>query len=104
MTIEIWRDEPTSEVDRGWFRARWHYSFHSVSVDNELGVATGWNDGELSGERRRLAVGLGERHRAAPSGSSSPQTSDARSRRPIRLAPGIPVHRDTWSQRKSSTS
>ena len=29
MTIKIRRDEDISDVDGGWFRARWHYSFDS---------------------------------------------------------------------------
>ena len=29
MTIRIRRDEEISDVDGGWFRARWHYSFDS---------------------------------------------------------------------------
>ncbi len=37
------------------------FETHSISVDNERGVATGWFDGELSEEGRRLASKLGER-------------------------------------------
>src|SRR5439155_18343185 len=36
---------------------------HSVSTDNELGIATGWLDGRLSERGRRLAQELGERRR-----------------------------------------
>jgi hypothetical protein len=39
------------------------YETHSISVDNERGVATGWLPGELSAEGRRLAHTLGERRR-----------------------------------------
>jgi broad specificity phosphatase PhoE len=39
------------------------YETHSVSVDNERGIATGWLPGELSAEGRRLARLLGERRR-----------------------------------------
>ena len=39
------------------------FETHSISVDNERGVATGWLDGELSEEGRRLAAKLGERRR-----------------------------------------
>ena len=39
------------------------FETHSISVDNERGVATGWLDGALSDEGRRLAVTLGERRR-----------------------------------------
>ena len=36
---------------------------HSVSTDNELGIATGWLNGRLSERGRRLAQELGERRR-----------------------------------------
>ena len=39
------------------------FETHSISVDNERGIATGWLDGELSEEGRRLASKLGERRR-----------------------------------------
>lgn len=39
------------------------YETHSITVDNELGIATGWLPGELSAQGRRLAVELGERRR-----------------------------------------
>jgi broad specificity phosphatase PhoE len=39
------------------------YETHSISVDNERGIATGWLPGELSPEGRRLAHALGERRR-----------------------------------------
>jgi alpha-ribazole phosphatase/probable phosphoglycerate mutase len=39
------------------------YETHSVSVDNERGVATGWLDGELSETGRELALELGARRR-----------------------------------------
>ncbi len=39
------------------------YETHSISVDNERGIATGWLGGELSAEGRRLARALGERRR-----------------------------------------
>ncbi len=39
------------------------YETHSISVDNERGIATGWLPGELSAEGRRLACALGERRR-----------------------------------------
>ena len=40
------------------------FETHSLSEDNERGVATGWLDGRLSAEGRRLAAELGERRRA----------------------------------------
>jgi 2,3-bisphosphoglycerate-dependent phosphoglycerate mutase len=39
------------------------FETHSLSTDNEAGIATGWRQGELSEEGRRLARGLGERRR-----------------------------------------
>jgi broad specificity phosphatase PhoE len=39
------------------------YETHSISVDNERGIATGWLPGELSAKGRRLARKLGERRR-----------------------------------------
>ena len=39
------------------------YETHSMSVDNERGVATGWLDGELSETGRKLALELGRRRR-----------------------------------------
>ena len=40
------------------------FETHSLSVDNERGVATGWLDGRLSETGRRLATELGERRRS----------------------------------------
>src|SRR5215510_11782395 len=39
------------------------FETHSISEDNERGVATGWHHGRLSQEGRRLAVELGNRRR-----------------------------------------
>jgi broad specificity phosphatase PhoE len=39
------------------------FETHSISVDNERGIATGWLPGELSAEGRRLAPELGRRRR-----------------------------------------
>jgi broad specificity phosphatase PhoE len=39
------------------------FETHSISVDNERGIATGWLPGELSQRGRRLALALGERRR-----------------------------------------
>lgn len=39
------------------------YETHSISVDNERGIATGWLPGELSARGRELARALGERRR-----------------------------------------
>ncbi len=38
------------------------FETHALSVDNERGIATGWRDGELSIDGRRLAAELGRRH------------------------------------------
>ena len=39
------------------------FETHSISEDNERGIATGWHHGRLSQEGRRLAVELGNRRR-----------------------------------------
>ena len=39
------------------------FETHSTSVDNELGIATGWNQGELSDIGRDQALELGDRRR-----------------------------------------
>ena len=39
------------------------YETHSISVDNERGIATGWLPGELSARGRELALELGARRR-----------------------------------------
>ncbi|MEU5864014.1 MULTISPECIES: histidine phosphatase family protein [unclassified Nonomuraea] len=39
------------------------YETHSITVDNEIGVATGWLPGELSERGRELAAELGMRRR-----------------------------------------
>ncbi len=39
------------------------YETHSISVDNERGIATGWLDGELSERGKELARALGVRRR-----------------------------------------
>ena len=40
------------------------YETHSISLDNERGIATGWLDGELSPRGRALARQLGDRRHA----------------------------------------
>ncbi len=40
------------------------YETHSITEDNEAGIATGWLPGRLSEEGRRLAVELGRRRPA----------------------------------------
>jgi alpha-ribazole phosphatase/probable phosphoglycerate mutase len=39
------------------------YETHSISVDNEVGIATGWFPGELSGVGMGLAMEMGGRRR-----------------------------------------
>jgi broad specificity phosphatase PhoE len=39
------------------------YETHSTTTDNEAGIATGWNQGQLSETGRRQAEALGERRR-----------------------------------------
>lgn len=52
------------------------YETHSISVDNERGIATGWLPGELSEHGRRGARALGERRRG--DGIACVFTSDLR--------------------------
>jgi broad specificity phosphatase PhoE len=52
------------------------YETHSTSVDNELGIATGWLEGELSDAGKRQAGELGARRRA--DGIAAVYTSDLR--------------------------
>ena len=40
------------------------YETHSLTTDNEVGIATGWLPGQLSETGRRLAPEIGERHRS----------------------------------------
>lgn len=39
------------------------YETHSITTDNETGIATGWLPGRLSPRGRSLAAELGQRHR-----------------------------------------
>jgi broad specificity phosphatase PhoE len=73
------------------------YETHSVSVDNERGIATGWLPGSLSVRGRALAAELGLRRR--DDGLSAVFTSDLT--RAVETAAiafadtGIPVYVDT---------
>ena len=49
---------------------------HSVTEDNEAGIATGWLPGRLSEQGRRLAVELGQRRPAE--GFAAVRSSDLR--------------------------
>ena len=42
------------------------FETHSITLDNERGIATGWNDGALSEAGKQAASKLGLRHRAQP--------------------------------------
>jgi alpha-ribazole phosphatase/probable phosphoglycerate mutase len=44
------------------------FETHSLSVNNERGIATGWLAGRLSRDRRRLAAELGDRRRGEMNG------------------------------------
>jgi len=72
------------------------YETHSISVDNERGVATGWLDGELSERGRGLALELGARRRG--DGIAAVYSSDlGRAVETAEIAfggSGIPTHRD----------
>lgn len=50
------------------------YETHSISEDNERGIATGWFDGRLSDAGRGLAAALGQRRR--DDGLAAVYTSD----------------------------
>jgi broad specificity phosphatase PhoE len=52
------------------------YETHSMTTDNEAGIATGWNEGHLSEAGRGFAKALGERRR--DDGIAVVYTSDLR--------------------------
>jgi broad specificity phosphatase PhoE len=72
------------------------FETHSITVDNEHGIATGWNDGQLSERGRALAARLGERRRNR--GVDAIFSSDlGRAVETVEIAfagSGIPVHLD----------
>jgi broad specificity phosphatase PhoE len=72
------------------------YETHSISEDNERGIATGWRDGALSARGRGLAAELGARHRETP--PHAVYSSDlGRAVETARIAfgdTGIPIHTD----------
>jgi len=72
------------------------FETHSLSTDNERGIATGWLDGELSERGRDLAGVLGRRRRAE--GLAAVFTSDlGRAVETAEIAfggSGIPIYRD----------
>jgi broad specificity phosphatase PhoE len=72
------------------------YETHSITTDNEAGIATGWLPGQLSEQGRRLAAELGRRRRA--DALAAVLVSDlARAVDTARIAfadTGIPIHQD----------
>ena len=72
------------------------FETHSTTTDNEAGVATGWLDGQLSEQGRRLATALGRRRRN--DGIAVVFSSDlGRAVETVELAfggSGIPIHLD----------
>jgi broad specificity phosphatase PhoE len=72
------------------------YETHSVTTDNEAGIATGWLPGRLSEQGRRLAVELGQRR--CDDGLDAVLVSDlTRAVDTAHLAfadTGIPIHQD----------
>jgi broad specificity phosphatase PhoE len=72
------------------------FETHSLSTDNERGIATGWLGGELSERGRELARELGARRRA--DGIAAVFTSDlTRAVETAEIAlgdSGIPIYRD----------
>lgn len=72
------------------------YETHSITEDNERGIATGWLPGRLSESGRRAAAALGERRRGT--GLAAVFTSDlARAVETTEIAfggSGLPVHVD----------
>ena len=73
------------------------YETHSVTEDNEAGIATGWLPGRLSEQGRVLAVELGQRRPA--DGFAAVWSSDlARAVETAELAyagSGVPLHVDS---------
>jgi alpha-ribazole phosphatase/probable phosphoglycerate mutase len=72
------------------------FETHSLTTDNEAGVATGWLDGQLSERGRALATELGRRRR--DDGVAAGFSSDlGRAVQTVQVAfggSGIPVHLD----------
>jgi alpha-ribazole phosphatase/probable phosphoglycerate mutase len=72
------------------------YETHSLTTDNEAGLATGWLPGRLSAQGREFARALGERHRG--DGIAAVFVSDlARAVETAEIAfagSGIPIYQD----------
>lgn len=73
-----------------------HYETHSLTIDNEAGVATGWLPGRLSAAGRGFASEMGARYRDA--GLAAVFVSDlARAVETAEIAftgSGVPLHKD----------
>ncbi len=71
------------------------FETHSVTTDNEAGIATGWKEGQLSERGKSLATKLGQRRRT---GIDAVFSSDLRRAvQTVEIAfsgTGIPVHLD----------
>ena len=55
------QDDEIRRVYRGLVAIEMVYETHSVTEDNERGIATGWRPGRLSARGRELAAELGRR-------------------------------------------
>jgi broad specificity phosphatase PhoE len=73
------------------------YESHSITEDNERGIATGWLPGKLSEQGRRLAAELGARHRhAAPAAVFTSDLHRAVETAHIAFAgTSVPIQRDS---------
>ena len=70
------------------------YETHSLTVDNEAGIATGWLPGELSEHGREQARRLGERRRDADAVYASDLRRAVETAEIAFGGTGIPVHLD----------
>jgi broad specificity phosphatase PhoE len=61
IEIHVWQDSEDGRIDNGIVAIELIFETHSITTDNEAGVATGWNHGRLSDRGRALAVELGKR-------------------------------------------
>lgn len=70
------------------------YETHSITLDNEQGIASGWLPGELSPRGRELARELGERRRDADVVYASDLARAVETAELAFGGTGIPVHLD----------
>jgi broad specificity phosphatase PhoE len=71
------------------------YETHSLTLDNEAGIATGWLDGELSARGREQARALGERRRDVDVVYASDLGRAVETAEIAFGGTGIPVHLDS---------